>query len=164
MTKNIIWAHKKIKNRREELGVPALELWAELGVGTNFYDLEDYKEEPYKVQNVKNLKPLFDRLGLNIIDVFGIRCIFCCGIANFFELAPVAIVISRERKKRRVSADLIANSFGYSGKMITDLEEKKSDIEDHSIDEIWKLAKKLNVPIQFLLQERCDRCLGTGHG
>ncbi len=154
-----------IKKRRIELGLTESDISSLVDLTRSEYsDIELHDDEICTVTDLCRLKKICVVLGFDLLDLLELKCVFCEGEAIFAEdfLLPRNELIVNRRMKMAISKEELGERVGFNEMEIENLENNSEHLETWPIDFINDLANVIDVPIQILMNVKCNRC-GKGN-
>jgi len=157
---------KKIKRRREELGIEQQVAAAAGAMDFGTYcDLELYEDECRFGARLGSQRRLYAFLGLDMLDVLGYKCAFCDGALRKDEYSlPRHELIRTRREQMGLSREGLEKRLEWRPGTITQGEEDPGYLDGWSgagspcIEDIADLATVMDLPIQVLFGVECERC------
>lgn len=153
--------NEKIKARRKELGLTDIEVakLVELSI-YEYGDVEQHAHEIFEVVALQEAKKICIALGFVFFELFDMHCAFCVeGKPHTEDLSLLRNeLIASRRKKLGLSREELGNRVGFYEVEIENLENNPEHIEAWPIDFIKDLAVIIDVPIQILMDVKCNKC------
>lgn len=153
--------NEKVKAQRESLGLSKAEVARSSGMGLdNYFDIELYPDELISLVPLRSLKKLCEVLQLNPLALLSVPCAFCEEGRDFeggYRL-PRNELIRRCRTALGLSTDALGERVNYNAVEIQLLEADEEYIENWRVNDIRDLSAVLAVPLQILMQVRCQKC------
>ena len=153
----------RIRRRREALGMSDVEVAQRVGLSMHeYYDVEAYPDEFTDVLHVAEAKRLADVLGLDLLELVGVKCSSCEreGFdAGRLTAPPVELLRSR-REEMNLSREEVSDQAGWEdrGAGLEILENDASFPGRTTINTVLDLSRVLRVPADLLLGIRCPLC------
>lgn len=147
--------------RRRELGLSIEDMAAALGFqrGSEYRDVENYDEEIWAVLNLREIRRLCARLDIDGNSLFGLECLFCApdGLESAW-FAPRHELVRLRRESLGLSVNALSQRTIYLPNGIEAMEREPDYLEAEPLEDIFALAKALELPPQMLLRFSCAQC------
>jgi len=154
--------NERVKSRREELGLSDVDVARASGITIDSYcDIEFYPEELLTLVPLRNVKRLCTVLGVSLLDLLGVPCVFCEHLQRFEDYqSPRNELVRRHRLGEGWSLEELFARFKDTQwtNVEEELETKSDQLENWRLDMILELATILRIPPQVLLDVRCPKC------
>jgi len=152
---------KKIKARREELGLTDVEVAKRVGVSIHDYsDIEVQAKEVFLYPEIRSVKKICEELKVDFLELFEMQCSFCEEGKKYLEdySLPRSKLVNKRRLEMGLSTAQIGDRVGFEESAINDMENDPNYLETWPIDYIKDLSRILSVPLQVLLNVKCGKC------
>jgi DNA-binding XRE family transcriptional regulator len=148
--------NKKIKSRREELGLDADDVADKIGLSSaEYYDIEAYANEIFMVTELRELKKLCSILKLNLYELIQLSPSFPMKsedeVRDINFSIPRNELILKRREKLGLTQEELGDILGFYEVAIVDMEQKEDFLESWTIYEIINLSKALKIPLDALV-------------
>jgi transcriptional regulator with XRE-family HTH domain len=154
-------ANKLIKSRREALGLTDVQVAEATGLSIHEYgDIEQHADEIFTVTELRQVRKLAARVGIDLFQLFDLSCAFCEQSQSFQQeySLPRNELIRRQRTALGLTQDQLGDQIGFDVVAIQDMETSEDFLEGWSFELIRDLAKILKTPVQVLLGVKCPKC------
>jgi len=152
---------EKIIAQRQKLRLTDIEVAKQAGLSlNNYFDIEHHDEEIFLYPPLRKVKIICKILGLSCFELLNLSCNFCIDGKSYVEdyLLPRNELIKNRRKIMKLTTEKLGEYVGFHAIEIEKLEKDPDHIETWPIDFIKDLAKVINVPLQILLDIKCEKC------
>lgn len=152
--------NEKLRQRRLELGLTPEQVAKAAGITLAAYeDIEDYSNEIFELVPLAQIKRILSFLGLDLLEVFEIRCPFCVDNKKFVDefQRPRNELLKLAREVHGLSRPDLARRTGFTQFEI-ETETDANRLEQWRLEMIEELSKTLDIPIQLLLSVKCKKC------
>jgi transcriptional regulator with XRE-family HTH domain len=153
--------NKKIKVRRQELGLTDVEVAKLAGLSIHEYsDIEMHVDEIMLYPGLNKVKEVLKILKIDFFDLFDMHCVFCEKDKQYIKdyLLPRNELIHKRRTEMGLSASDLGDRIGFEEVAVNDMEKDPNYLETWAIDYIKDLSRVIDVPLQILLNIKCTKC------
>lgn len=154
-------ANEVIFERRKQLGLSDTEVSKIVGISIHEYgDIEQHPNEILLVTDLSKVKKVCEILGIDIMTLVDIKCAFC-EIGNSYSEVyslPRNELIRKHRRTMGLTQEEFGDKIGFDVAEVKNLESLSSHLETWPIDYIRDLSNVIEVPLQILLEIKCNKC------
>lgn len=147
--------------RRRELGLSIEDMVVAVGLEqeSEYWDVEYYDEEIWTVLNLREIRRLCARLDIDGNSLFGLECLFCApdGVDSAW-FSPRHELLRLRRESLGLSVNALSKRTIYLPNGIEAMERESDYLETDPLEDIFELAKALDLPPQTLLRFSCTKC------